>query len=44
VNDCAAAFVEPHLVGQAVREGLERGLFREDEVERALAYVREQGG
>jgi predicted transcriptional regulator of viral defense system len=44
VNDCAQAFIEPHLVGQAVREGFERGLFRKQEVEPALAYVRAQGG
>lgn len=44
VNDCAHIFVEPHLVGQAVREGLERGLFGKSEVAAALAYVREQGG
>jgi predicted transcriptional regulator of viral defense system len=43
VNDCAEAFVEPHLVGQAVREGLERGLFRESDVVVARAYVQEQG-
>jgi predicted transcriptional regulator of viral defense system len=44
VNDCAASFVDPHLVGQAIREGLERGLFREDDVEPARAYAREHGG
>ncbi len=44
LNDCAQASVEPHLVGQALREGLERGLFRESEVAPAAAYVREQGG
>ncbi|HEX5661211.1 MAG TPA: type IV toxin-antitoxin system AbiEi family antitoxin domain-containing protein, partial [Polyangiales bacterium] len=44
VIDCALAFVEPHLVGQAVREGLERGLFVEADVQEAIAYVREQGG
>jgi len=43
VNDCAQAHVEPHLVGQALREGLERGLFRKDEVLPARAYVREHG-
>ena len=43
VNDCARSFVEPHLVGQAVREGLERGLFRKDGIQAALSYVREQG-
>jgi predicted transcriptional regulator of viral defense system len=44
VNDCALGHVEPHLVGQAVREGLERGLFRTENITPALAYVREQGG
>lgn len=44
LNDCALASVEPHLVGQALREGLERGLFAEPEVALAAAYVREQGG
>jgi predicted transcriptional regulator of viral defense system len=44
VNDCALASVEPHLVGQALREGFERGLFRQAEVALAAAYVREQGG
>jgi predicted transcriptional regulator of viral defense system len=44
VNDCALAFVEPHLVGQALRQGLERGLFSASEVAAARAYVREQGG
>jgi hypothetical protein len=43
VNDCALAFVEPHIVGQAVREGFERGLFREEDIRPALSYVREQG-
>jgi predicted transcriptional regulator of viral defense system len=43
VNDCALAFVEPHLVGQAVSEGLERALFQEKDIGPALAYVREQG-
>jgi predicted transcriptional regulator of viral defense system len=43
VNDCARASVEPHLVDQAVREGLERGLFREKDVRPALSYVAEQG-
>ena len=43
VNDCALTFVEPHLVGQALREGLAQGLFMEHEVAPALAYVREQG-
>lgn len=43
INDCAVASVEPHLVGQALREGLERGLFREKDVRPALSYVREQG-
>ena len=43
VNDCALAFVEPDLVGQAVREGLERGLFREEEIAPARAYMHEQG-
>jgi predicted transcriptional regulator of viral defense system len=43
VNDCARASVEPHLVGQAVREGLERGLFREQQVTPALSYVAEHG-
>jgi len=44
VNDCARAHVEPHLVGQALREGLERGLFGEEDVVPARAYVQEQGG
>src|SRR5690606_22312575 len=39
VNDCARSFVEPHLVGQALREGLERGLFEERDVAPALSYV-----
>jgi hypothetical protein len=43
VNDCARASVEPHLVDQAVREGLERGLFREKDVRPALSYVAKHG-
>lgn len=44
VNDCARANVLPDLVQQAVREGLERGLFAEAQIGPALEYVREQCG
>ncbi len=43
VNDCALSFVEPDLVGQAVREGLERELFVEEDIAPARAYMLEQG-
>jgi len=44
VNDCARANVLPDLVQQAVREGLERGLFTESQIELAREYVQAQCG
>lgn len=44
VNDCARAKVLPDLVQQAVREGLERGLFTETQIEPAREYVQAQCG
>lgn len=43
LNDCAGDNVSPELVAQALDEGLERGLFREDEVRIAAEYLRAFG-
>jgi len=40
VVDCAEASVSPELVGQAVQEGMRRGLFTADMVRPALEYLR----
>jgi predicted transcriptional regulator of viral defense system len=40
VNDCAIAALQPDLVGQAVEQGLTRGLFTVSEVEAARQWLR----
>ena len=46
IIDCAAARVPPELVRQATNEGLHRGLFTAEMVDRAVEYLRlfESGG
>jgi len=44
VNDCARAHVQPDFVQDAVREGLERGLFVEAQIGPAREYVQDQCG
>jgi predicted transcriptional regulator of viral defense system len=39
VNDCAKAATAPDLLKQACREGLQRGLFRVDDIVEATNYV-----
>ncbi len=39
VNDCAAAGVSPEFIEQAIRQGLDRGLFYADEVTAAAAII-----
>ncbi len=41
VNDCAEVGVSPEFLRQAVDQGIERGLFDEDEIRAALAALRD---
>ena len=43
INDCAGDAVSPELIGQAIDQGLTRGLFDRGAVKPALSYVRRGG-
>jgi len=39
LRDCALEHVSPELIEQAVHQGLDRGLFRGEEISEALTYI-----